>query len=287
MGLNSQVFKVRAISAIFFTIIMLAGLLLNQWSFLLLFVIVHFGCWKEYLNLIEKIYNIKFNFFIKAGLIISGFAIMFSFCGPMYNVNHYTIRENLFLPLLAAGWAILMIGIFQKGIFNLKSLIIGMLGWLYISLSWGMMLSLRQISVNALFGDLGWVIPLVIVISIWMNDTMAYIVGSVIGKTPLSKISPKKTWEGTIGGILLCITIVPLVGAAFNLSIIPLIILSSITAIVGTFGDLLESKIKRMANVKDSGTMMPGHGGFLDRFDSMLLAVPFIWLYIHLYHFIM
>ena len=120
---------------------------------------------------------------------------------------------------------------------------------------------------------------MLIIFSIWINDTMAYIVGSLIGKTPLSKISPKKTWEGTTGGIILSVIVItlflqPLLYWKYLLGI------SLISALAGTFGDLLESKLKRMAGVKDSGSIMPGHGGFLDRFDSLILATPFVWLYV-------
>ena len=136
--------------------------------------------------------------------------------------------------------------------------------------------------------DKGWIIPIVLIASIWINDTMAYIVGSFIGKTPFSKISPKKTWEGTGCGAVLCVAMVTL-GAyyLFNLKNISLlIVISSIAAVIGTAGDLLESKLKRMAGVKDSGSIMPGHGGFLDRFDSLILATPFVWLYLFLIHFV-
>ena len=106
---------------------------------------------------------------------------------------------------------------------------------------------------------------LMIIISIWINDTMAYIVGSLIGKTPLSKISPKKTWEGTIGGIILSVVVVGLI-TFMDLTLDQLqfyiMLLAAIACVAGTFGDLLESKLKRMAGVKDSGNIMPGHGGF-------------------------
>ena len=132
-----------------------------------------------------------------------------------------------------------------------------------------------------------YIIPCAIIFSIWINDTMAYLVGSFIGKTPLTKISPKKTWEGTIGGALLCVVTIALLGyyisVAKVLSVQHWILIPAICAIFGTVGDLLESKIKRMADVKDSGTIMPGHGGFLDRFDSLLVATPFVWLYIKLF----
>lgn len=128
-------------------------------------------------------------------------------------------------------------------------------------------------------------IPGAIIFSIWINDTMAYIVGSLIGKTPFSKISPKKTWEGTIGGALLCIIVIALLGyfipAAMVLPVKHWIIIAGLCAVFGSVGDLFESKLKRMAGVKDSGSFMPGHGGFLDRFDSLLWATPMVWVYLH------
>jgi phosphatidate cytidylyltransferase len=113
---------------------------------------------------------------------------------------------------------------------------------------------------------------------------MAYLVGSFIGKTPLSALSPKKTWEGTIGGALLAVVAVVLIGKSLtSLSYQTLMIVSATSAIMGTVGDLIESKFKRMAGVKDSGNIMPGHGGFFDRFDSLLLAGPCVWLILTLF----
>jgi phosphatidate cytidylyltransferase len=132
--------------------------------------------------------------------------------------------------------------------------------------------------------DFGMVIPCGLIFSIWINDTMAYVVGSLIGKKPLSKISPKKTWEGTIGGIILCVITISLLSLLINsYSIKDWMFIAGISAITGTFGDLLESKLKRMAGVKDSGQIMPGHGGFLDRFDSLVFATPFVWLYVNFF----
>ena len=130
-------------------------------------------------------------------------------------------------------------------------------------------------------------LPCAIIFSIWINDTMAYVVGSMIGKTPFSKISPKKTWEGTAGGVILCVVVIAILGATIPIAqtvpVIHWIAIATLCAIFGTFGDLLESKLKRLANVKDSGSFMPGHGGFLDRFDSLLLAAPAVWLYAKLF----
>jgi phosphatidate cytidylyltransferase len=118
--------------------------------------------------------------------------------------------------------------------------------------------------------------PLIIFAFLWINDTMAYIIGSFIGKHPLSPVSPKKTWEGTIGGIVLTIAVGAIAAHVWPLLPVNFMAIAGCAAIAGTFGDLLESKLKRMAGVKDSGTIMPGHGGALDRFDSLLLTVPVV-----------
>ena len=135
--------------------------------------------------------------------------------------------------------------------------------------------------------DYSPLLPCAILFSIWINDTSAYLVGSFIGKTPFSKISPKKTWEGTIGGALLCIVIIALLGKFIpivqKINVTHWIAIATLCAVFGTIGDLIESKLKRMANIKDSGHFMPGHGGFLDRFDSLLIATPFVWGYIHFF----
>ena len=169
------------------------------------------------------------------------------------------------------------------------------LGLLYISLSWALMIDLSGFNGPFLkiSGGRAALLPCIVILCMWVNDTMAYIVGSLIGKTPLSKISPKKTWEGTVGGIILCIGAMGWIGSTLgaagnsesshsNIASYHWYIIAGIAAVMGTLGDLLESKLKRMAGVKDSGTLMPGHGGFLDRFDSLLLAVPFVWLYVQL-----
>ncbi len=258
MPFNAQTFRIRALTAIVFVIIMLAGLLINEWSFLLLFTIIHFGCWLEYQKLtaaIDPAYK-RINAIHKYTI-------------PLHQITYWVMI------------ALFAIAVLAEVFFSIKNTDYSILGLLYISLSWGLMMNLRTIY----YAYFSWHIPLFLIASIWINDTMAYIVGSLLGKTPFSPISPKKTWEGTIGGALLAVATVTLLGHyVFGLpNYTPLIIISSIAAIVGTLGDLLESKLKRMANLKDSGSIMPGHGGFLDRFDSLLLATPFVWLYVHFF----
>jgi phosphatidate cytidylyltransferase len=116
----------------------------------------------------------------------------------------------------------------------------------------------------------------------WVNDTGAYLVGSQFGKTPLfPRISPRKTWEGTIGGIsttILC----GLILSIFITDIAPLnwIVLAMMVAMFGTLGDLVESMLKRSVGIKDSGTLLPGHGGLLDRFDAFIFVIPFAAAYL-------
>ncbi|MBL7701696.1 MAG: phosphatidate cytidylyltransferase [Ferruginibacter sp.] len=234
MALNIQTFKTRALTALLFVAVMLFGLLWNFWSFLLLFTVIHFGCWFEFVKLMKKIYAEKYVGYCLFGLI-------------------YITMPVLMMCSLAVEYRIYTVNIPNELIFN-------------------------------------WVIACGIIFSIWVNDTMAYLVGSFIGKTPLTKISPKKTWEGTIGGIVLCVIVIgflyPLIVSEFtgiNIKSIHWFVIPAICAVFGTFGDLFESKLKRMADVKDSGSFMPGHGGFLDRFDSLLVAIPFVWLYVKLF----
>ena len=294
MAFNWETFTTRTLSALAFVIVMLAGLFMSQWSFLLLFSVIHFGCWWEYLRLVEKIYKTTFHAFTKVGLMVMGYGLLLWFCGHSYSINGYSIKDNFSLPVSAAGFVVLLVGIFQKNPIVLKSFGTALLGLFYISLSWGLMMDLYGIETGNVVlykGSRGYLIyfPLVIIGCMWVNDTMAYIVGSLIGKTPFSKISPKKTWEGTIGGLILASLIIGYIAFMFDEWFVFgqtfkwWAALAFIAAVAGTAGDLLESKIKRLAGVKDSGNLMPGHGGFLDRFDSLLLATPFAWLFITLF----
>jgi len=227
MAFNWKTFKTRALTAIIFVAVMLTGLLWNYWSFLILFSIIHFGCWWEFVKLIKKIYDKRYLNYILVGLI------------------YITIPILLIIDLGT-----------ELRIYTINNT--------------------NEIIYHKL-------IPCSIIFSIWINDTMAYIVGSLVGKTPLSKISPKKTWEGTLGGIILATFVAGVIAWQFDFSIQKIVIIAGIASIAGTFGDLLESKLKRMAGIKDSGNIMPGHGGFLDRFDSLLLAIPAVWLYVFLF----
>jgi len=296
MAFNWPVFKTRAISAIFFVAIMLVGLMTSEWMFLLLFSVIHLGCWIEYQKLMIKIQPSYRDIspFHRNGVIIAGWCMMLFAASESLKVGTIYISAIGFWVGMILLFVLPMMEILFSSSLDLKNIKLSALGLLYISLSCSMMVNLR--SGQPWIGEMGnplleilnfstatytgYLVPLIIIASIWINDTMAYIVGSFIGKTPLSSISPKKTWEGTVGGIILSVAVVTL----YSYFVIQsawqhYLAISAIASIAGTFGDLLESKIKRMADVKDSGMLMPGHGGFLDRFDSLLVAIPFVWLY--------
>ncbi|MGA2406807.1 MAG: phosphatidate cytidylyltransferase [Bacteroidales bacterium] len=122
-------------------------------------------------------------------------------------------------------------------------------------------------------------------ILIWANDTGAYLTGMSFGRHKLmERISPKKTWEGFFGGVIIASLIAWLLSGWLGVvDKIHWIIISVIVSIAGTYGDLVESMLKRSTGVKDSGTIMPGHGGFLDRFDSAIISFPLVYLFISLF----
>jgi len=309
MAFNFKTFKTRTLTAAVFVVVMLAGLLINNWTFFILFSIIHFGCWIEYqklVGLIDEDYQ-NISQLHKYGIMIVGWCFMMWMTNNAYWVGHVELRGIGWFVMLVFTILLLAFEIVLRKHPNMKTIGYSLFGLLYISLSWSLMMDLRDTDLNALSlndgveyikadngWSIGWSIPLLVIFSIWINDTLQYIVGSFIGKTPFSKISPKKTWEGTIGGSVLCIFIIGylvaplLIGnklstAGQSIKGYHWYLIALITAVFGTMGDLLESKLKRMAGVKDSGQIMPGHGGFLDRFDSLLLATPFVWLYVHLF----
>jgi phosphatidate cytidylyltransferase len=210
---------------------MLAGLFINEWSFIALFMFIMLGCLYEFVKILKKINGKQYFYYLPLSLFY------------------------IIMPLLM----MIDLGITVK---------------IYTA---------APGTTEVLYAPL---FPCAIIFSIWINDTMAYLVGSFIGKTPFTKISPKKTWEGTIGGMLLCVVVIAMAGnyipAAKIIGWQHWLCIAAICAVFGTMGDLLESKLKRTAGIKDSGSFMPGHGGFLDRFDSLLVATPFVWLYIKL-----
>ena len=284
MALNISVLKVRSISAAVFAIIMIGGILWNQWSFFVLFTIIQLGCLYEYQKLMRKIVPVyaAINKVHQWGVLVVGICTTVALAS--LPIAYKGLQLTTLATYVVIGIAVIIIiaDLVSKNI-NFKALLVSTVGIIYISMGLSLIFQLRAIMSHSFIGDIGYTIPLILIVTIWVNDTAAYLVGSIIGRTPLSTISPNKTWEGTIAGIIISVLLVTkIAGQYIPLSEQSIFLMSIVASIAGTFGDLVESKLKRLAGVKDSGTMMPGHGGFLDRFDSILLATPFVWLLIQL-----
>ena len=293
-----KTFFTRTATAVVFVAVMLSGILYSPFTFFLLFFLVNFFALREYFKLIRHIDPdyAAIPGWHRNGVLVAGCALLMSFTG-----NHFLPEATFSLGLLGWWLAVIFLLVLPIGEillsreFLLKNIGYSALGLLYISVSLGLLVHLclnnTTIHYNSALGNIGnepgWLIPLLLIIFIWINDTMAYIVGSLIGRTPFAPaISPKKTIEGTVGGMILAIAAAGVYGYFWGSQWLALqhwIVLAAIAAIFGTAGDLIESKLKRMAGVKDSGNIMPGHGGFLDRFDSLLLAAPFAWIYIQFF----
>ena len=284
MAFNVQTFKTRALTAVIFVAVMMVGLLWNTWAFFILFSIVHFGAWMEYQKLVEA-FNPDYKRIIpfhRYGIMIGGWCLLLYFTNQELAIGSIRLSEAGLWLGLASMIIIPLVIVLESKAALLKNIGYSLSGLLYISLSLGLLIGIRTLYGMPTEGkdDLGKYIALTLIFSIWINDTMAYIVGSFIGKTPFSKISPKKTWEGTGGGAVLCVIAMAFIGKALGLEYVDAAFIAGIAAVTGTIGDLFESKLKRMAGVKDSGSFMPGHGGFLDRFDSLLFAYVAVWIYV-------
>ena len=160
-----------------------------------------------------------------------------------------------------------------------------LMGWVYVALPMSLVSSYAFIP-----GEYTPWLPITFFAMLWVNDSGAYFVGRAFGKTKLfEKVSPKKTWEGFAGGLIAtvlcglgCSKIGLITSDLFLMTTSHWVVLSLIISIFGTIGDLIESHLKRTANVKDSGVLIPGHGGVLDRFDGYLMAMPMAYTFVYL-----
>lgn len=200
----------------------------------------------------------------------------------IYLVESTRLRDDYYFLLFPIVMCIFLIKLYRpddKKPFT--SIAFTILGIIYVALPFSLMsmIVFRNGGYNPL-------IAIGILLILWASDTGAYFAGTRFGKRKLfERISPKKSWEGSIGGTILALLMAILVG--FNFQLLPLwqwIGVAILIVVGGTYGDLVESLFKRSILIKDSGSLIPGHGGFLDRFDSLLLAVPFIVAFLKLFY---
>jgi len=244
--------KQRILSSIVGVLIFVPFVLLGESAFSFLIATIAIICANELIGILGRL---GFNPY-RLPVYLSSFLFIYL---PVYFGEYGTVLTLSFLVLLAAAYSF-----FSKNkIANVSATIFTAL---YVGFLFGRLILLRQL-------DEGIALTFLVLSVIWANDIAAYLIGRRFGKKRLApKISPKKTWEGTISGIFAAVIISLLFIFFTRLSVFELIIISIFVSTAGLLGDLFESQFKRWADVKDSGRLIPGHGGFLDRFDSLLFG---------------
>lgn len=263
--------RIRAITGFFFIIVMLASVLLNHYVFGVFYLLLSsFALW-EFYGLVKKT-GIKPD--LLTGILNGVFIyVVFALVSAPDNDYHKLL---FLLPVTLSS-------IFIQELFKKNQAPFTNIGYTYLGLIFTIIPFTFFHALAYIGGTFNFHFPMAFLLMLWANDTGAYLVGSKLGKTKLfERHSPKKTWEGLIGGIL----ITALAGYIISLyyTELPLqkwIWMGVIISCFGTTGDLIESMFKRSIDVKDSGGILPGHGGLLDRFDGLLIAAPIVYAYLY------
>ena len=265
-------FTIRVLTAIVFSVVLIGGTVLHPLSFFILFFTIIIIGLLEFYKLVE-VAEIKPQY-------ITGVLL-----GVLIFSGNYLFARNLvdfkmFLVIIPVLVTIMIVELYRQKKNPFTNIAFTIFGASYVSIPFAI---LSWFVFNPVFPKPFY--PKLLIgffILIWANDSGAYIVGSLIGKHKLfERISPKKTWEGFLGGGMFALLAALVISYFVDvISLSDWLIIASLTFVFGTFGDLLESLLKRMVNVKDSGQIMPGHGGILDRFDSLIIAAPMVFIYL-------
>ena len=250
-------FLQRAITGIIFVAVLIGCIVGGAVSFGILFAIISALAINEFCNLVNHVEGIQVN---KRICILSG--IFLFLCFFYFGID--PSQTGIFIPYLALFIYLMVSELYLKKENPLNNWAYAMLSQMYIALPF------------ALLNVLAFIFN-------WVNDTGAYCTGMLFGKHKLfERISPKKSWEGSIGGGIFCIIASFLLSHFFPFMSTGVWIGLALTVVVfGTWGDLTESLLKRRLGIKDSGNILPGHGGMLDRFDSAILAIPAAVVYLY------
>lgn len=268
----------RVLTAIVFVIVMVGGVYAHPFTFVGLFALITVLSIWEYLNLAleetksRKDVNRRFLGLVLG--VVPFILVALHQLNFVQNKQYVWYATFLMLPLVFLAFVYELYTSSEKPFANIGILLLGMV---YIGIPFALVLLIGfnndTFSPNVVFG---------LLVMTWMNDTGAYLVGSQIGKTKLfPRISPKKTWEGSAGGVIVTFIIAYLLSLLFtDLRLQDWLILAAIVSLFGSIGDLVESMLKRSLNIKDSGNLLPGHGGILDRFDAFIFLLPFAAAYL-------
>ncbi len=264
-------FLMRTLSGFVFVVLVIGSILLNSYAFLGVFLVITALAVREF----HKLTNSQADVNVYPILGIIGAVLLFS---TSFLHASGIIRYPIFSVYGLFVVMVLIAELYLRKPNPIHNWAYFILGQVFIALPFSLLNFIA-------FVDEATYKPLILIavfVTIWVNDTGAYLFGITFGKHRLfERISPKKSWEGFFGGALAALAS----GYVFSLfipeiSLVEWLVFSEIVVVFGTFGDLIESMLKRTVHIKDSGNIIPGHGGLLDRFDSMLLAAPVIFIYL-------
>ena len=274
-------FIVRTITGVIFVAAIVASFLRPEAMVLLFSIVTGLTVW-EFTGLVNEREHVTVNRFISTVAGVYFFFSMTYFCSDLYGG---VAKSVVFIPYLITIIYLLIAELYLKQDDPIQDWAYTMLSQMYIALPFSMLNVLAFTSDSSGVVVFNTLLPLSVFVFLWMNDTGAYCVGSLIGRHKLfPRISPGKSWEGSIGGAVVVLA----VAAAISIYIDDVMLtlpqwlgLGLVVVVFGTWGDLVESLFKRTLGIKDSGSILPGHGGMLDRFDSSLLAIPAAVVYLY------
>lgn len=264
----------RTITGVIGASILLAGIIYSEQTFLLLLIFISSMALLEFYKLTasDNIHPQKF-----FGLLIN-FII---FLPPLIQ-NIFQTGFNILPLIIVLPFLVFIRELYTKSDKPINNIGATLLGNIYISLS---LFCFYLISFQGNLENYQFACILGYFFILWANDIGAYFAGTYLGKHKLfERISPKKTWEGFFGGLILAFFMAGILSMYFeNFTLIEWAIIASIIIVTGTLGDLVESMFKRSVHLKDSGSILPGHGGFLDRFDGLFISAPFVFFYLQMW----
>jgi len=259
----------RIISGLVYVVVFLAAILIAKETYISLIIFFAGVCLWEFSRMINSKNILPY-------LLLGLFGITFL-------INKLSYLSDANIKLLFLSYSVVSLLILTKNLFVTEQRPRTELNNLFLSIKYVVFPFLFLMLLPFINGVYTPNIIIFTILIIWTNDSFAYITGKNFGKHKLfERISPKKTIEGFVGGLLFSIIVGVAIGYYSQIfSIINWVVIAILISVFGTIGDLVESKFKREAGVKDSGTIMPGHGGLLDRLDSLFFLAPFVYLYIH------
>ena len=270
-------FIIRAVTGVLFVAVLVGCILFNSLSFGVLFLVLSAMTVIEYGQLINKYTDAHVNIYITA--LGAGYLFM-----AFMSYNTFMASASVFLPYLLLLLYMMISELYLKHENPIGNWAHAMLSQVYIALPFAL-LNVISFQNDFVSSEVTYnpILPLSVFIFLWMNDTGAYCIGSLLGKHRLfERISPKKSWEGSIGGALVALIAAAILAHFFTtLNLWEWLGLALTIVVFGTWGDLTESLFKRQLGIKDSGHILPGHGGMMDRFDSALMAIPAATVYLY------